>query len=259
MQKRVMRQVAFLLGVLLVVGLCLVDASAQSRRRRRTRRPVKKVERPVITNPDIAAPGEEETTTADGEKIISTADQSVTEPAEDKPATARTRTKTPEGEMQKTINSLSNQVDRLNQKLTQMQETDRARLDLERLTQAETRAESLRSQQVEVESKLSDLQSKLELTDYQLRPENIERAAGYGTLHPEEARDSRRRQLESEKARIQSQIKILETSRVRLEAAVRTADSEVDSLRQKLEMQQAPQDASGVSPNEAKPNKPEQR
>ena len=138
-------------------------------------------------------------------------------------------------EMKQTINELSNQVDRLNDKLSQMQETERARLDMDRLTRAEQRAESLRTQQVEVESKLADLQSKLEQTEFMLKPENIERAAGFGTVHPEEARESRRRQLENERARMQAQIRILEVSRTRLETAVRTADAEVDSLRAKIE------------------------
>jgi predicted nucleic acid-binding Zn-ribbon protein len=149
-------------------------------------------------------------------------------------------------------------VDRLNDKLTQMQQNDRTLIDMERLTRAEQRAESLRSQQVDVEGKLADLQSKLDQIEYQLRPENIDRAAGYGTVHPEEARDARRRQLENERARVQSQIRILETSRVRLETALRTADEEVDSLRRKIELQQAQQDTSGATSQEPRPaRKPE--
>ena len=62
--------------------------------------------------------------------------------------------------MQQTINQLSNQVDKLNDKLTQMQQNDRTLIDMERLTRAEQRAENLRTQQVDVESKLADLQSK---------------------------------------------------------------------------------------------------
>jgi len=122
--------------------------------------------------------------------------------------------------MQETINALSNQVHRLNDKLSQMQENDRSLIDMERLTRAEQRAEALRAQQVDVESKLADLQVKLEQIEYALKPENIERAAGYGTVHPEEARETRRRQLESEKARTQAQIRILETSRARSEETV---------------------------------------
>jgi predicted nucleic acid-binding Zn-ribbon protein len=212
-----------------------------------------------VTNPTIAAPGDEQQSTGpDGERIISTADQTPAEAApaveETTPAKTKTTTKaTNDGNMQQTINQLSNQVDRLNDKLTQMQANDRTLIDMERLTRAEQRAESLRSQQIDVESKLADLQSKLEQIEYQLKPENIERASGYGTLHPEEARDSRRRQLENERARAQAQVRILETSRTRLETAVQSADAEVDSLRRKIEMQQATQDTSGMNNTEARP------
>lgn len=253
MQSRFVRFSAMVLAILVIVGTCLFDAGAQTRRKRRTRRAraTKPVVRPVVTNPEIALPGAE-STGPDGEKIISTADQTLTEeeltPTET-PA-KKTTARTANGEMQQTINALSNQVDRLNDKLTQMQETERTRLDMERLTRAEQRAESLRVQQVDVESKLADLGSKLEQIEYQLKPENIERAAGYGTTRPEEARESRRKQLENEKKRVQAQINILETSRVRLETAVRTADAEVDSLRRKIEMQQAQQDTSGVTNSE---------
>jgi chromosome segregation ATPase len=157
--------------------------------------------------------------------------------------------------MQQTINALSNQVDRLNDKLTQMQQNDRTLIDMERLTRAEQRAESLRAQQLDVESKLADLQSKVELIDYQLKPENIERASGFGTVHPEEAREARRRQLENERSRAMAQIKILETSRTRLETSVATADTEVDSLRRKIETQQAQQDSSGTTSAEPRPTR----
>jgi len=165
-----------------------------------------------------------------------------------------------DADMQQTINALSNQVDRLNDKLTQMQQNDRTLIDMERLTRAEQRAESLRAQQVDVESKLADLQSKLDQIEYQLRPENIERAAGYGTTHPEEARDTRRRQLENERSRVLAQVKILETSRTRLETSVATADAEVDALRRKIETQQAPQDTSDTTsaePRSTRRPKPE--
>ena len=79
-------------------------------------------------------------------------------------------------------------------------------------------------------------------------------------MHPEEARDTRRRQLESERSRVLAQIKILETSRARLATSVATADAEVDSLRRKIEMQQAQQDTSGTTNTEPRParrDKPE--
>jgi hypothetical protein len=178
----------------------------------------------VVTNPVIALPGEEQSSGT--ERIISTADETPSETGETsatgQPKKGKTAPKntSDESKMQDTIKSLSNQVDKLNDKLSQMQENDRSLIDMERLTRAEQRAESLRVQQVDVESKLADLQSKLEQIEYLLKPENIERSAGFGTVHPEEARETRRRQLESEKARTQAQVKILETSRTRLETAV---------------------------------------
>jgi predicted nucleic acid-binding Zn-ribbon protein len=253
MQNRSLRYSAFLLAVLIALSICSIDADAQRRRKRRVRRvrrPV--VTRPIITNPAIAPAGSEQPGGAENERIISTADQSTseteqtTEGAQPKKGNSSTRS-SGDADMQQTINALSNQVDRLNDKLTQMQQNDRTLIDMERLTRAEQRAENLRAQQVDVESKLADLQSKVELIDYQLKPENIERAAGFGTVHPEEAREARRRQLENERSRALAQIKILEISRTRLETSVATADTEVDSLRRKIETQQAQQDSSGTT------------
>jgi predicted nucleic acid-binding Zn-ribbon protein len=259
MRSQSIRFSTFLLLVLFAFSVCAVDAGAQSRRKRRPRRVTRPaVVRPVITNPAIAAPGSEQATGPDGERIISTAEEGSAESStsESSPAKNKTSPKTANEGIQQTINSLSNQVDRLNDKLTEMQENDRTLIDMERLTRAEQRSESLRTQQIDVESKLADLQSKLELIEYQLKPENIERAAGYGTLHPEEARDSRRRQLENERARAQAQVRILETSRTRLETAVRTADAEVDALRQKIELQQATKDTSGTTTSEPRTRRP---
>ena len=259
MQSRSIRYGVFLLAVLIGLSVFSIDADAQRRRKhraRRVRRPV--VTRPIITNPAIAPAGSETTSGAESEKIISTADQSASETEQTiespQPKKSKGSTKSSsDADMQQTINALSIQVDRLNDQLIQMQQNDRTLIDMERLTRAEQRAESLRAQQVDVESKLADLQSKLDQIEYQLRPENIERAAGYGTVHPEEARDTRRRQLENERSRVLAQVKILETSRARLETSVATADAEVDSLRRKIEMQQAQQDTSGTTSAEPRP------
>lgn len=252
MQHRFLRYTALFLSLIVFFCLCFVDAGAQSRRRRRSRRVTRKVVRPVVTNPQIAPPGAEQPA-GDTEKIISTEEEPTPDPdATPEPAPAKKK-KTTDADMQQTINQLSNQVDKLNDKLSQMQENDRALIDMERLTRAEQRAEALRAQQVDVESKLADLSAKLDQVDYQLRPENIEQASGYGTTHPEEAREARRRQLENEKARLQSQVKILETSKERLEASLVTADAEVDSLRHKIELQQAQQEVPPSRERRAKP------
>ena len=229
--QRFVRSVAALVILVVVLGLGFIEADAQTRRKRRSRR----VPRPVITNPPITPT--EDGTTAEP-KVISTADETTTE-GDQVGDTTKPRKKKPassDEEMQQTINALSNQVNRLTDKLTQMQGNERSLLDMERLTRAEQRSESLRAQQLEAESKLADLQSKMDQIDYALKPENIERVtSGYGTTRPEDARDTRRRQLESEKARLQVQIRLLETSRTRLETAVANSDAEVDLLRRRLQ------------------------
>lgn len=250
MQNRFLRPSALFVALFILMSVCMIDADAQTRRRRRSRRAA----RPVVTNPVIAPPGGEQATGPNGEKIISTVDENAEQADESsagKKKRATGKASSDDQDMQDTINALSNQVNRLNDKLTQMQENDRSLIIMERLTRAEQRSENLRAQLVDAESKLADLHSKLEQVDYGLRPENIERAAGYGTVHPEEARDARRRQLENEKSRLQAQIRILETSRTRLETSMGTADGEVDSLRRRLEQQQ--QDDSGSTRTEPRP------
>lgn len=259
MQNRFLRQTAFLLSVIVLISLCVVDAGAKTRPRRRSHRKTRKVVRPVVTNPAIAAPGSEQTPGSDSEKIISTADQSATDTEQTSEGAPKKGTTKPAGDAdtQRTINQLANQVERLNDKLTEMQKNDRTLIDMERLTRAEQRAESLRAQQVDVESKLADMHAKVEQIDYDLKPENIEHATGFGTVHPEEAREQRRRQLESERARLLAQIKILESSRDHLEQSLVTADAEVDALRRKIEQQQATQDTPGTTTPAPRRPKPE--
>jgi len=209
----------------------------------------------VITNPEIAPAGSE-STGPDGERIISTADESLpeSEPASATTGARQRKTTVSEAQaMQQKINALSRQIDRL-EKVGQANDNERAQLEMERLTRAEQRTENLRTQLVDVESKLAELQPKLDEIEYAMKPEVIERsAAGFGTVRPEEVRETRRRQLESSRSGLQRQIKILEASRTRLEAAITTADAEVDRLRRRLEareMQDQVTPASEVRPAE---------
>lgn len=255
--------VKFLIAATLIVGFCLSDADAQTRKKKRSRRATTPpAAKPVITNPPIAPPGDTAATAATpatGDvKIISTAD-AAEEPAEPtQPKKAKTATSASEPEdMQKTITTLSNQVNKLNDKLTQMQEDDRYQMDMERLTRAEQRAEQLRGQLIDIQSKISDFEARLEQIDYALQPENIERATqGYGTTRPEQARDARKKQLETERTRTQAQLKLAETSKTRLETAVANADAEVDNLRMKLNQRREQMDAAPVN-EPVRPRKPE--
>jgi len=254
--------VKVLIAACLVVSFCVVEGNAQTRRKKRTRKSAPAAPKPVITNPTIAPPDSTKTPADSGDvKIISTADQTKEQSSETlqgwKPkVTAPAAAPAEEGDTESSaIKDLTNQVNRLNNKLTSMQEDDRYQLDMERLTRAEQRAEQIRGQLMDIQGKIADFEARLEQIDYALRPENIEAATqGYGSTRPEVARDTRRKQLESERGRVQAQLKLAETSRARLEGAVANADAEVDNLRAKLEQRRAQMDA---QPAETpKPKKP---
>ena len=86
--------------------------------------------------------------------------------------------------------------------------------------------EKLRAQLLEVQAKEDGLKSRLQQLEESLKPENIERSlAGVGSTKPEELREARRRQLTIERDSVLAQLKILETSRQRLESAVLNAEA----------------------------------
>ena len=68
------------------------------------------------------------------------------------------------------------------------------------LTPAQTnpqgRAANLRAQLADTEARQTELQSRLQQFEENLKPDNIERSlAGVGSVHPEELRDARRRKV----------------------------------------------------------------
>lgn len=90
---------------------------------------------------------------------------------------------------------------------------------------AET-AENLKMQLLDVQGHENDLRTRLAELDEAIKPENIERSlAGVGSTRPEELREARRRQLSIERDGVRAQLQTLETSRVRLEAAIANAEA----------------------------------
>lgn len=109
-------------------------------------------------------------------------------------------------------------------------------LNLDILTRAEQRVESLRKQLFEIIEKQNAAQSRLDQIEYESKPEIIERYSSLtGSLKPENVRDARKQILEKEKANLQSLLTQIETSRASLEENVRKADLLVEKLRFKLE------------------------
>src|SRR4030095_6103557 len=106
-------------AILVILSLCLVGTGTQKKKKRSRRTSKAAAATPGITNPDIAPP-------TDGDvKIISTADQNGTEADQLSDQTQPKKSKTPstssdqKEDMQQTITTLSNQVTKLNDKLTQ--------------------------------------------------------------------------------------------------------------------------------------------
>lgn len=104
----------------------------------------------------------------------------------------------------------------------------------ELLARAEERAESLRTRVFDIKMQELDLQARLEDLDYRSSPESLTRLIVFiSSVRPmDELRDTLRGRFESEKARVNKQLEMLASSRERLEAAIREADSEVERLRQ---------------------------
>jgi len=217
------RRLVIVVLAIVVMGGLLVDSAAQKKRRTRRR-----TSAPRITNPEIYQPSPDNSnnseSAAESENSNSHAKSNSNAQAED-----------PES-MKRTIRSLSDQVDKLTGKLNDMQASQQSMVDLERLSRAEQRSLQLRAELRDVQTKKADLEAHLEQVEYELKPENIERAAaGYGTTRPEELRAQRQRQLEGDRNRTRAQLDQLTANEARVQQALATSDAEVDRLQKKVD------------------------
>ena len=120
-------------------------------------------------------------------------------------------------------------------------------------TTAQEQAAKLRAQLTEVQARQTELQARLGRLEEDLKPENIQNSlAGVGSTHPEELREQRRRQLETERKGVQAQLDQLAASRTRLETAIAEADARVyhESARGPASLADGPQ----LSTTESSPN-----
>jgi len=210
--------VIVVLAIVVMTGM-LVDSAAQKRKRTRRR-----ASAPKITNPEIYQPATMENSNAN-----------TSAPDNANANSNSTTTEDPES-MKRTIRTLSNQVDKLSDKLNDMQTSQQSMVDLERLSRAEQRSSQLRNELRDVQSKKADLEGHLEQVENDLKPENIERAAaGYGTTRPEELRAQRQKALENDRTRTRQQIDLMTVSESRIQQAIATSDMELDRLQKKLD------------------------
>jgi hypothetical protein len=112
----------------------------------------------------------------------------------------------------------------------------RVLLNLDILTRAEQRSESLRKQVFEMIEKENSVKTKLDSLEYDMRPEVIERTTSMiGSLRPEEIRAARKKSLESERANLQSLLTEIQRTRASLDISLQRSDALVEKLRAKFE------------------------
>ena len=132
-------------------------------------------------------------------------------------------------------------TDRIN-KLESTQKNDydekqkRMLLNLDILTRAEQRSESLRKQLFEMIEKENTVKNRIDQLENDSRPEMIERSSQLaGSLRPEEIRENRRKSLLAEKTNLQALLTEIQSTRANLAVNLDKAEIMVGKLRTKLE------------------------
>jgi hypothetical protein len=109
-------------------------------------------------------------------------------------------------------------------------------LNLDILTRAEQRSESLRKQLFEMIEKESSVKTRLEQNEFESRPENINRAATFsGSMRPEEIRDLKKKSLDAEHANLQDLLNQIQATKATLAVNLAKSETLVEKLRSKLE------------------------
>jgi hypothetical protein len=212
-------------------SLLLIGAAAAQTKKKRSRRAAKK---PVATK-SVSQTGEA--------SVVSTADQyqdSSSQIIQPTPSLADTQ-----GLPDDTAQRLKDLQSRI-KKLESMQAADKKSTYEERqkilltnldiLTKAEQRSESLRKQRFEMVDKENSIRTRLDQIEVDIRPEMIERSvATVGSLRPEELREARRKSLDSERKNLQNLLNDVISARAATEADIQRSDALVEKLRARLE------------------------
>ncbi len=100
-------------------------------------------------------------------------------------------------------------------------------LNLDILTRAEQRSESLRKQLFEMIEKENTVKGRMDQIDYESRSENIERPLQLaGSMRPEEVRENRRRSLAAEKTNLQALLAEIQNARTNISTEPRKGRSD---------------------------------
>ena len=207
------------------IGLFVVDGFAQGTRRKRT---------PPTTSVPPANSGEAQ--------VVSRADDYsdtdlILVPKND--AKRPVETAADPNENSKSIEELRSRISGLesSQKAENQDEKQkRLLLNLDILTRAEQRSESLRKQLFEMVEKENSLKAKLDAIELSIRPEAIEREVALaGTMRPEDLRALKKKQLEAERANLQALLTEVQKTKTVLDQSLQRSEVMVEKLRVRLE------------------------
>jgi len=226
---------SILATILLSVFVSLSDATAQTKRRKKSTKspvvsPVQTVPIDVIRNDQYI----------DGNQIV------LGESSQQATETTSEVVSPPPGATNNDDNSdVGARIKELNARIKSLESGSRNEYDekqkrlllnLDILSRAESRAESLRKQLFEIVEKESGVRTRLEQISFDARPEMIERSSVFvGSMRPEEIRDQRKKSLDAEKRNLESLLTQIQTSRASLEENVQKADFLVEKVRLKLD------------------------
>lgn len=224
--KNKLLKLSFLTAVLVCIFGSISNADAQTKRRKKTPSP-----------PSVPVVVSQSDVYLDGNQIVL---------GENPPVQTTTETAVPEpvntteesGEVNASIKELNARIKSLESNKQNQYDAKQKRLllNLDILSRAESRAESLRKQLFEMIEKENTVKSRLEQIQFDSRSEVVDRAvAMVGSLRPEEIRDQRRKSLEAEKRNLESLLAQIQTSRTTLESSVERADFLVEKVRVKLD------------------------
>ena len=218
----------FAVGFLTSVFVLLPVANAQTSRRKSTRSATPPVvsATPVQTLPVIISRAED--IPNENQLIVSEpVDQPPTETVDEKLDASNKRIKDLTSRIKSLESTRKNEYDEKQKRLL---------LNLDILSRAEQRAETLRKQLFEIIEKESSVKSRLDQLGYDLRTENLERSSAFaGSLRPEEIREQRKKSLDAERKNLESLLLQIQTNRAVLEQSVEKADSLVERVRAKME------------------------
>lgn len=227
MEKKVLiglRTVSIVVFAAFCVGLFSAEGFSQGTRRKRT---------PTSTTVPAATSGEAQ--------IISRAEDFPDTDAILVPKPEAKKTPDPvsdPNETSKTIAELRSRVTGLESSKREDQDDKQKRLllNLDILTRAEQRSESLRKQLFEMVEKENTIKTKLDMIEINIRPEAIDREVAFaGTMRPEDLRALKKKQLEIERTSLQSILAEIQKTKTTIDQNLQRSEAMVEKLRIRLE------------------------